>query len=101
MSGTRGAVTTLCLCILLVFLSGPILHSAIPHGHGDEHQSGPGALWNDLHGSLRHEDNQLLAIIEVILATFIALLAFVRVLTLRALPSASISLVRSRDEALH
>jgi hypothetical protein len=58
-------------------------------------------MWSDLHGSLRHEDKQLVATVEIMLATFIALLAFVRIVAVRALPRTAIALVRARDESLH
>jgi hypothetical protein len=97
----RIAYTALSLFVLCAFLFGPLLHNAIPHSHGADHHGAPAAMWNDMHGSLRHEDKQLLATVELILATFIALLAFVAVSSQRIRLSATVPTVRARQESLH
>jgi hypothetical protein len=90
----------LSLLVLCAFLGGPLLHNMIPHSHGDDHHGAPSVMWGDMHSSLRHEDKQLLATVETILATFLALLAFLVVVGQRIAPSATLAVLRARDESL-
>jgi hypothetical protein len=97
----RTATIILGIAVLCAFLLGPLLHNAIPHSHGADHHGAPSVMWGDMHSSLRHEDKQLLATVELILATFIALLAFVAVSSQRISLSATVPAVRARQESLH
>lgn len=97
----QASAVVMTLCILAAFLLGPLLHNTIAHSHANDHHGAPSSMWGEMHSSLRHEDKQLLATVEIVLATFLALIALVRVMEARALPQLALAGVRLRQESLH
>jgi hypothetical protein len=101
MRGTKFALAVGTLALLVAFVGGPLLHNAVPHSHGSAHRGPASAIWSDLHGALRHEDKQLLATVEILLATFLALLAVLRIPHIRLVHARSYADTRARETGLH
>jgi hypothetical protein len=97
----RIALAAATLYLLIAFIGGGLLHSTVPHSHGSERRGPVSALWGDLHGALRHEDKQFLATVEMLLATFLALLGVLLVLQVRIAPALSHMDTRARETGLH
>ena len=97
----QASAVVMTLCILAAFLLGPLLHNTIAHSHASDHHGAPSSLWGEMHSALRHEDKQLLATVEIVLATFLALIAVIRMVELRLTPQLALAGVRLREESLH